>query len=85
MHRRLHTPRPYTDLAGWEQPYVQYLYDNGLTNGTSATTFGPTESCSAQMYAAFLLRALGYTEAAGDFTYADAVPQAQACGVYDPR
>ena len=75
---------PYTDLVGWEQPYVQYLYDNGLTNGTSATTFGPTESCSAQMYAAFLLRALGYTEAAGDFTYADAVPQAQACGVYDP-
>ena len=75
---------PYTDLAGWEQPYVQYLYENRLTNGTSDSTFGPDEQCSAQMYAAFLLRALGYTEAAGDFTYADAVAAAQACGAYDP-
>lgn len=24
---------PFTDLKGWEKPYVQYLYDNGLANG----------------------------------------------------
>ena len=75
---------PFTDLEGWEAPYVQYLYGNGLTTGASQTTFEPEGACSAQMYAAFLLRALGYTEAAGDFTYADAVANAQACGVYDP-
>ena len=36
------------------------------------------------IYAAFLLRALGYTEADGDFTYDNAVAAAQQAGVYDP-
>ena len=47
---------PFTDLVGWEKPYVQYLYDNGLANGTSATAYNPTGKCSAQMYTTFLLR-----------------------------
>ena len=46
---------PFTDLKGWEKPYVQYLYSNGLANGTSRTTFNPTGKCTAQMYAMFLL------------------------------
>lgn len=75
---------PFTDLADWQKPYVQYLYEGGLTNGASATAFEPEGECTAQMYAAFLLRALGYTEAAGDFTYAQAVSAAQEYGVYDP-
>ena len=56
----------------------------GLTTGASETDFAPNEPCSAQMYAAFLLRALGYSEAAGDFSYAAAVASAQDYGVYDP-
>ncbi|MCQ5046763.1 S-layer homology domain-containing protein [Agathobaculum butyriciproducens] len=32
---------PFTDLKGWEKPYVQYLYDNGLANGMSATAYNP--------------------------------------------
>lgn len=55
---------PFTDLADWQKPYVQYLYEGRLTNGASATAFEPEGECTAQMYAAFLLRALGYTEAA---------------------
>ena len=74
---------PFTDLAGWEKPYVQYLYENGLTKGASATTFAPGQRCTAQMYATFLLRALGYTEADGDFAYASAVAFAEQTGVYD--
>ena len=31
---------PFTDVADWAKPYVNYAYKNGLTNGTSATTFG---------------------------------------------
>ena len=59
---------PFTDLAGWEKPYVQYLYENGLTTGVTETTFKPDQGCSAQMYTTFLLRALGYSDAAnGDF------------------
>ena len=56
---------PFTDLKGWEKPYVQYLYDNGLANGMSATAYNPTGKCSAQMYTTFLLRALGYSDAKG--------------------
>lgn len=36
---------PFTDLKGWEKPYVQYLYDNGLANGMSATAYNPTGKC----------------------------------------
>ena len=46
---------PFTDLAGWEKPYVQYLYENGLTTGVTETTFKPDQGCSAQMYTTFLL------------------------------
>lgn len=74
---------PFTDLQGWEKPYVQYLYENGLTTGATATTFAPKKACTAQMYGAFLLRALGYSETDGDFTYADAVSFAGTLGVYD--
>ena len=73
---------PFTDLKGWEKPYVQYLYENGLANGTSKTTFNPTGKCTAQMYATFLLRALGYSDTA-DFTYANALDTAREQGIYD--
>lgn len=75
---------PFTDLAAWEQPYIQYLYENGLTQGTSATAWSPEDKCDAQMYAAFLLRSLGYSDADGDFSYADAIETAENLGVYDP-
>ena len=74
---------PFTDLQDWEKPYVQYLYEIGATTGVSATEFAPEESCTAQMYAAFVLRALGYTEADGDFTYAGVDAFAQQIGLYD--
>lgn len=75
---------PFTDLSGWEKPYVQYLYENGLTTGATETTFAPAEKCSAQMYTTFLLRALGYSDAAnGDFTYAQAVSFAESIGLVD--
>ena len=75
---------PFTDLAGWEAPYVQYLYDNGLTTGATATTFEPNDVCSAQMYTTFLLRALGYSDAAGgDFAYTDAIDFGTSIGLVD--
>ena len=73
---------PFTDLKGWEKPYVQYLYSNGLANGTNQTTFNPTGKCTAQMYAVFLLRALGYSDTA-DFSYANAIETAREHGIYD--
>ena len=74
---------PFEDLQGWEKPYVQYLYDMGATTGVSETAFAPEEPCTAQMYAAFVLRALGYTEADGDFAYTSVNDFAQQIGLYD--
>ncbi len=71
---------PFTDLDNWQKPYVQYLYDNKLTTGVTETTFKPAGKCTAQMYAAFLLRTLGYDD--GDFQYADAVAFATKMGLY---
>ena len=73
---------PFTDVQDWQKPYVQYLYENGLVNGTSASAFSPSRPCTAQMYAAFLLRALGYDDPA-DFTYGNAIAAAEEQGIYD--
>ena len=60
---------PFTDVPGWADSYVGYAYEKGLTNGSSATTFG-LGGASAQMYLTFVLRALGYSDkAGGDFTW----------------
>ena len=52
---------PFTDVADWAKPYVGYAYENGLTSGTSATTFSGTGTVSATQYLTFVLRALGYS------------------------
>ena len=52
---------PFTDVADWAKPYVNYAYKNGLTNGTSATTFGGNAAIKPTEYLTFVLRALGYT------------------------
>lgn len=77
---------PFTDLDGanaWALPYVGYAYANGLTNGESDTLFGTNNACSSQMYCTLVLRALGYDDAAGDFTYADALTFATEKGLLD--
>ena len=65
-------PTHFTDV-GWGAEYVAYAYDNGLTNGTSATTFSPNTPLNANGYVTFLLRAMGYSDAEGDFSWADAL------------
>ena len=71
---------PFTDL-GWGKSYVAYGYDNGLTQGTSATTFEPESALDAKSYVTLLLRAMGYDDAAGDFTWKDALPFAAEIGL----
>ncbi|MBQ5777751.1 MAG: S-layer homology domain-containing protein [Oscillospiraceae bacterium] len=73
---------PFGDVADWAKPYVQYLYDKGLTKGTSETTFGYADKCTAQQYATFLLRALGYADGV-DFTYDTALTYGEKIGLCD--
>ena len=71
---------PFTDL-GWGKNYVAYAYDNGLTQGTGDTTFSPNDALDAKSYVTFLLRALNYDDAAGDFTWKEALSFAASCGM----
>ncbi len=59
---------PFTDVPAWADKYVGYAYENGLTKGVSATKFG-TDNASATTYLTFMLRALGYSDADGDFAW----------------
>ena len=51
---------PFTDVADWAKPFVGYAYTNGLTSGTSATTYGGNQPVTASQYLTFVLTALGY-------------------------
>lgn len=61
---------PFTDVPEWADKYVGYAYENGLTNGVSPTKFGSGDA-SAATYLTFMLRALGYSDADGDFKWDD--------------
>lgn len=37
----------FTDVVEWAKPYVGYAYTNGLTSGTSATTYGGDQIVTA--------------------------------------
>lgn len=69
------------DDFDWAKPYVHWLSRNNLAAGTSADRFTPAAECTAQMYAAFLMRALGYYESSGDFAFDDAIAFARSHGV----
>lgn len=76
---------PFTDVKPWAYGYVQYLYDNGLSKGQGGGLFGSDNPCTAQQYATFLLRALGYADSGNtpDFNYANAISYATLKGVVD--
>ena len=59
---------PFTDVADWAKPYVGYAYANGLTKGTSETTFGGDSLITASQYLTFVLRTLGY-DSSKDFKW----------------
>lgn len=48
---------PFTDVPEWADPYVGYLYENGLTKGVSATAYGAQENVTCGQYCTFLARA----------------------------
>ncbi len=72
---------PFLDVPTWADSYVGYAYENKLTNGISATKFGGGESASASMYLTFVLRALGYSDTAGDFTWDNPFTLARQTGI----
>lgn len=59
-----HTENPFTDVTSGSYYYEPVLWavENGITNGTSATTFGANDPCQRAHVVVFLWRAMGCPE-----------------------
>ena len=62
---------PFTDVPAWAQKYVGYAYENGITSGRTATVFDPDGAVDETQFLTFMLRAVGYSDADGDFVWND--------------
>ncbi|MCT4631660.1 MAG: S-layer homology domain-containing protein [Firmicutes bacterium] len=74
---------PFKDVPDWGSPYVGYLYKMGLTQGVSDTEFGSDKKMLAKSYTTFLLRALGYEDAEGDFSWGTALEYSKDIDLLD--
>ena len=82
---------PFTDIAAgaWYADAVQYVYENGMMNGTSETMFSPEATTTRAMIVTILHRLENepaavdsdFTDVAGGSYYADAVDWAAANGI----
>ena len=58
---------PFTDVPSWAEPYVAACWTNGITAGTSGTTYGGSDNVTTSQAALMLMKALGYFQYASDF------------------
>ena len=71
----------FRDLPGWCVNEVAYASAQGWVKGVSLTEFAPNGTVTANAWFTMLLRMLGYSDAAGDFTVEDAPLFAQRIGL----
>ena len=63
----------YTDaksVSSWAKKYVAYAVKTGLVEGTTTTTLSPSAALTGNTVATIILRKLGFTVAAADFSKA---------------
>lgn len=70
----------FTD-AGWASKYIAYAAEKGLVKGYSETTFGTNDAIDVRDYLTMMLRALGYSDAEGDFTWQGSIAFADKVGL----
>ena len=73
----------FDDVPEWGKKYVQYAYENGLTSGISESKFGSNSPIDSKSYLTFLLRALGYNDKNGDFSWSLANKFARSIDLLD--
>lgn len=72
---------PFSDVPDWASGYVGYLYANGITTGISDELYGTDNPATASQFGTFLLRALGYSDADGDFTWDASLQKMESLGI----
>lgn len=79
--KTLNLQHPFTDVPVWANVYVGYMYVNGLSTGIGNQLFGSDKLVDGKSYMTFVLRALGYSDTMGDFTWATALEYATGEGI----
>lgn len=74
---------PFTDVADWAKPYIGYCYAKGIVNGTGKNTFGSSDNMTSAQYLTLVLRALGYDDKKGDFSWDKASAKALEIGMIE--
>jgi len=72
---------PFSDVPAWAESYVGYAYTMGYTKGVSSTKFGAQDAANENSFVTFVLRALGYSDTKGDFSYNTATDYAVDNGI----
>lgn len=72
---------PFNDVPDWADKYIGYLYENNITKGISSDTFGSKNLATEKDYVTFVLRALGYSDAKGDFSWNNSIEFAEILGL----
>jgi len=72
---------PFNDVPAWGLAYVTYAYSMKLTSGISKMEFGSAQLMTSNQYLTLLLRALGYSDADGDFNWQDPYPLMSELGL----
>ncbi|MBQ9428422.1 MAG: ADP-ribosylglycohydrolase family protein [Clostridia bacterium] len=72
---------PFTDVPAWANNYVGYAYETKITSGRSATLFDPDGAVDEMQFLTFMLRAIGYSDAKGDFVWNDPFAFAKQVGI----
>jgi len=61
---------PFVDVPEWANSYVNYAYRKGLVKGIGGSVFGSDMDVRDKDFFSLILRTLGYSEEAGDFSWA---------------
>jgi|GEM_PF-1028518 len=79
--RQRNFAHPFTDVPEWASIYVGYLYHHNITTGIADDLFGSAQIATPAQYATFILRALGYDDSAGDFSWDKSLEKMISLGI----
>jgi len=72
----------FTDVPDWAKPTMNYLQYKKLVYGKGNNLYGSYDPMSEAQFTALVLRALGYSEANGDFVFVEAPQKAFELSFY---
>lgn len=72
---------PFIDVPDWGEAYVSYAYENGLISGIDSENFGSDMAVRDKDFFTMILRVLGYSDDAGDFSWATSSAVAVRLGI----